>query len=105
MTSTQSEVFKGFIGFCFIAIAVWAASLYFEYRSEIAQYELEQKEKTVPARFKKVTQIILSYGSTSESDWKGTVYLDKETQIEYLYIWGGAANGGPAITRFWKKGE
>jgi hypothetical protein len=60
----------------------------------------KEKEHQVPARFDKVNDLVLEY--RSNHTWEGTVYRDRETQIEYLYIWDGS---GPAITRLWKKGE
>ena len=64
---------------------------------------VEKSESVNPARFEKVKRVILEY--QQHGDLTGTVYKDRETEIEYLYIWDGAGNGGPAITRLWKKGE
>ncbi len=30
-----------------------------------------------------------------------TICVDKNTGVRYLYVWGGMANGGPAITRYY----
>ena len=34
-----------------------------------------------------------------------TIIVDRETGIEYLYLWSGMGDGGPAITRLWEKEE
>lgn len=65
-----------------------------EVNSNQAQLEAEKSY-----RFEKLTEFDFNKSAL------GTVYRDKETGIEYLYIWGGSGNGGPAITRLWKKGE
>ena len=87
-------LFAFFFGLC---------KLFFVFGSSDAGDLNREKEHQVPARFEEVSDLILEY--RSNQNWTGTVYRDRETQIEYLYIWDGQANGGPAITRLWKKGE
>jgi hypothetical protein len=31
------------------------------------------------------------------------ICVDKVTGVKYLYVWDGAASGGPAITRYYEK--
>ena len=62
-----------------------------------------QAEKDDPARFESVGEVLVQHRSAY--DLTGTIYRDRETDIEYLYIWDGANNGGPTMTRLWKKGE
>ena len=62
-----------------------------------------QADIETPARFEKAGTVVVEYRPVN--DLTGTIYKDRETGISYLYIWDGAGNGGPAITRLWEKGE
>lgn len=57
--------------------------------------KVEEPERS--ARFKFVEDA--TFGSH-----EAQIFLDTETGVKYLYIWGGGpSNGGPAITRLWEK--
>jgi len=43
------------------------------------------------------------YASAYDGPVHYVILLDNNTGVRYLYIWGGAASGGPAITRLWEK--
>ena len=62
-----------------------------------------QADIETPARFEKSGAVVVEYRPIN--NLTGVIYKDRETGIEYLDIWDGAGNGGPAITRLWKKGE
>jgi hypothetical protein len=57
-----------------------------------------KKNKPV-LRFEEVEKFVFveDRGYTS----RATVYVDTKTGVKYLYLWSGAGNGGPAITRLW----
>lgn len=67
-------------------------------KATVAQAHIDK-----PARFKQVGTVIFDHRVNGQVN--GEIYKDRETDIEYMYIWDGASNGGPAITRLWKKGE
>lgn len=56
-----------------------------------------------PARFERVGSVVVEY--RPNINLIGVIYKDRETDIEYIYIWDGLGNGGPSMTRLWKKGE
>jgi len=62
---------------------------------------LEQRtQRTRPAkpalRFQEIDDVVV-FGKSQ----RATIYEDTQTGVQYLYVWSGAANGGPAITRLW----
>ena len=60
--------------------------------------EAEAKVATEPPRFTEVSRFAF------DKYHKATIYLDTQTEIEYLHIQQYSRNsGGPAITRLWKK--
>lgn len=51
-------------------------------------------------RFREVETLMFRYTYDDEGQ-HATIYEDTKTNVRYLYVWGGMANGGPAITRLW----
>ena len=51
-------------------------------------------------RFHKVDSFVFRYTYGDEHQ-RADIYEDTKTGVRYLYVWGGMANGGPAITRLW----
>jgi hypothetical protein len=58
-------------------------------------------EEEISIRFEKVEQII--FCKDKYGDIPAIIYRDKETDVRYLYVWFGMANGGPVFTRLWDK--
>jgi len=58
-------------------------------------------ENTMNSRFEEVERII--FCKDRYGDIPATIYRDKETDVKYLYVWFGMANGGPVLTRLWDK--
>lgn len=55
-------------------------------------------------RFREVNTINFRYLEYRDTKFqKATIFEDTETGIQYMYMWGGMGNGGPAITRLWNK--
>lgn len=62
----------------------------------------EAKSEFEDLRFQKVETFMFTrtkYGGIITA----VIYEDTETGVKYLYIWQGAMNGGPCITRLWEK--
>lgn len=52
-------------------------------------------------RFQRVETFVFT--KTKYETRTAVIYEDTKTGIKYLYIWKGAYNGGPCITRLWEK--
>lgn len=52
--------------------------------------------KVESLRFQKIDTFVFEKSTA-------VVYKDTKTGVQYLYIWQGAASGGPCITRLWEK--
>lgn len=64
---------------------------------------IEELDKANPPRFEKLPgDILLQNGRHPNGNISGSVYRDKETGVEYLYL---HSVGGPTMTRLWKKEE
>ena len=60
----------------------------------------QAKVQNETLRFRKVDGFVFQYTFGGEHQ-SAEVYEDANTGVRYLYVWGGMANGGPAITRLW----
>lgn len=56
---------------------------------------LETKKSNL--RFQKVGEFSFDGDKTAD------IYVDTKTNIQYMYVWDGMANGGPIFTRLWEK--
>ena len=81
-----------------VSVAYWIGSNIPDPMAKVIQADIE-----TPARFEKAGTVVVDYRPVK--NLTGVIYKDRETEIDYLYIWDGAGNGGPAITRLWKKDE
>jgi hypothetical protein len=52
-------------------------------------------------QFEKIEQFVFKYNYGKYPVY-AEIYKDKKTDVEYLYLWEGVANGGPAITRYYR---
>ena len=70
------------------------------------QQKYQNEKPQIYLRFKPIKTFMFSNEKDLDYVFKekcATIYIDTETNIQYLYIWAGAQDGGPAITRLWNK--
>ena len=70
--------------------------------TSVEEARRETQKKNAVLRFQKVDSFVFRYTWPDEYQ-RADVYEDTKTGVQYLYVWGGMANGGPAITRLWGK--
>ena len=56
-----------------------------------------------PNRFYRVAEATIGGLANGGYEPRAVILRDRETGIEYLYIWAGGGNGGGAITRLWEE--
>jgi hypothetical protein len=55
-------------------------------------------------QFEKIEQFVFKYNYGKYPVY-AEIYKDKNTGVEYLYLWEGMNHGGPAITRYYRSNQ
>lgn len=80
-----------------LVLLLLAPILLFSSCNEDKQYKEYVENKKAALRFQKVGEFSFDGKETAD------IYVDTKTNIQYMYVWDGMANGGPIFTRLWEK--
>lgn len=86
-----------------IGIVIAVGLLCWSVADNLSDFTITQESKSEfeDLRFQKVETFV--FQKTNYETHTAVIYEDTKTGVKYLYIWKGAANGGPCITRLWEE--